>query len=81
MYLKGSKEFGIWYPKGNELNLVFYIDKDWEGNVDDKKSISGATLYLGDCLVSWSRKKKPLMALSTIEEKYIASVVCCTQLS
>ena len=27
-YLKGTIEFGIWHPKGNEMNLVSYIDVD-----------------------------------------------------
>ena len=30
--LKGTTEFGIWYPKGNKLNLVAYTDADLEGN-------------------------------------------------
>ena len=64
-YLKGTIEFGLWYPKGNELTLVSYIDADWAGSIDDRKSISGATLYLGDCLVSWSSKKQPSVFLST----------------
>ena len=29
-YLKGTTEFGLWYPKGNELTLVAYTDADWE---------------------------------------------------
>jgi hypothetical protein len=57
--LKGTIEFGLWYPKGNMLTLVAYTDADWEGNIDDNKSTSGATFYLGDCLVSWLSKKKP----------------------
>ena len=28
MYLKGTTKFGLWYPKGNELTLVAYIDVD-----------------------------------------------------
>ena len=36
-YLKGTTEFGLWYPKGNELTLVAYTDADWEGSIDDKK--------------------------------------------
>ena len=66
-YLKGTIDFGIWYPKGNELNLVSYRDADWEGNIDDRKRISGATFYLGDCLISWLSKKKYSVFLSTIE--------------
>ena len=52
-YLKGTTEFGLWYPKGHELSLVAYTDADWEGSIDDRKITSGATLYSGDCLVSW----------------------------
>ena len=70
-YLKGTRKFGLWYPKGNELTLVAYIDVDWAGSIVDRKSTSGATLYLGDCLVSWSSKKRPLVSLSTEEEEYI----------
>ena len=77
-YLKGTIDFGLWYPKGNELTLVSYIDANWAGNIDDRKCTSGTTLYLGDCLVSWSIKKKPSMTLSTTEAEYIATVVCCT---
>ena len=64
-YLEGKIEFGIWYPKGNELTLVTYIDVDWAGNIDDIKSTSGVALYLGDCLVSWSNKKQLSMSLLT----------------
>jgi hypothetical protein len=33
IYLKGTKEFGLWYPKGNDLSLVSYIDAYWEGKL------------------------------------------------
>ena len=36
-YLKGTTEFGLWYPKGNELTLVAYTDADWAGSIDDRK--------------------------------------------
>jgi hypothetical protein len=48
-YLKGTKDYGLWYPKGNDLSLVAYTDADWAGSVDDRRSTSGATFYLGDC--------------------------------
>ena len=27
MYLKGTMDFGLWYPKGNELTLISYLEK------------------------------------------------------
>jgi hypothetical protein len=35
-YLKGTKEFGLWYPKGNDLSLISYIDANWAGCIDDQ---------------------------------------------
>jgi hypothetical protein len=46
-YLKGTSEFGLWYPKGNETNMVSYADADWAGSIGDRISTSGATFYLG----------------------------------
>ena len=44
-------EYGLWYPKGNDLVIQDYTDVDWAGSVDNRKSTSGATFYLGGCLV------------------------------
>ena len=30
-YLKGTKEFGLWYPKGKDLSLIAYVEADWAG--------------------------------------------------
>jgi hypothetical protein len=27
-YLKGLKEFGLWYPKGKDISLISYIDAE-----------------------------------------------------
>jgi hypothetical protein len=35
--------------------------------------------YLGECLVSWLRKKQSSVSLSTAEVEYIAATSCCTQ--
>ena len=78
-YLKGTMDYGLWYPKGNELTLIAYTDADWAGSVDDRKSTSGAAFYLGDCLVSWMSKKQSSVTLSTSEEEYIAATTYYTQ--
>jgi hypothetical protein len=64
-YLKGTTEFGLWYQKITELTMFSYTYVDWEGRSDDKRSTSGVAFYLGECLVSWLSKKKPLVSLST----------------
>ena len=66
-YLKGTMDYGLWYPKGNELILIAYSDTDWAGCVDNSRSTSGTTFFLGNCLVSWSSKKQSLVFLSIVE--------------
>jgi hypothetical protein len=56
-YLKETKYHGLWFPKGNELSLVAYIDSYWDGSIDEKISTSGEDFYLGECLVFWLNKK------------------------
>jgi hypothetical protein len=34
-YLKETKEFGLWYPKGKDLSLISYTNADWAGCIDD----------------------------------------------
>ena len=78
-YLQGTKEFGLWYPKGNQLDLAAFSDADWARCVDTRRSTSGAAFFLGGCLVSWLSKKQSSITLSTAEAEYVAATACCTQ--
>ena len=70
-YLKGTIEYGLWNLRGQDFTLKAFTDADWEGSVDDRKSTSGAELFLGNYLVSWLSKKQSSISLSTVEAKYI----------
>ena len=72
-------DYGLWYPKCQDFTLKAFIDADWVGSVDDRKSTSGTTFYLGECLVSWLSKKQSSIALSTTKYEYSATASCCTQ--
>ena len=79
-YVKTTTKFGVWYSKDTNDVLTKYSDADWVGNVDDRKSTSGACLYVGNNLVSWMSKKQNSISLSTVEAKYIVAGSYCTQL-
>ena len=51
-YLKGTFDFGLWYPPNGELILEAYKDADCAGSIDNQKIISGVSLFLGKCLIS-----------------------------
>ncbi|XP_059077988.1 uncharacterized mitochondrial protein AtMg00810-like [Cryptomeria japonica] len=67
-YIKGTLDFGLWYPRNDNFTLLAYIDVDWAGCVDDRKSTNGATFFLGDSLVAWHNKKQDCISLSTAKE-------------
>ena len=56
-YLKGTPNFGLWHDRSNEFTLCAYIDVDWVGSMDNRKSTSGGVFFLGGRLISWLRKK------------------------
>jgi hypothetical protein len=78
-YLNGTKEIGLWYPKGKDISLISYTDANWAGFIYDRRSTSGEVFYLGECLVSWISKKQSLVYLSTSKVEYIVATSCCTQ--
>lgn len=78
-YLKGTLDYGLWYPKCKDFTLHAYSDADWAGCVDDRKSTSGGAFFLGSNLVAWHSKKQDSVSLSTAEAEYIAAVSSCTQ--
>ena len=79
-YLVHSPNFGIWYPKGSNFSLRGYIDSDWAGDKDDRKSTSGACQFLGRSLVCWSSKKQNFISLCTAKAEYVVAASACTEL-
>ncbi|KAL0339561.1 UNVERIFIED_CONTAM: Retrovirus-related Pol polyprotein from transposon RE2 [Sesamum radiatum] len=67
-YLRGTKDFGIWYKSTNDAKLVGYTDSDWAGSVDDMKSTSGYTFSLGSGIFSWASKKQATVAQSSAKQ-------------
>lgn len=70
-YLKGSPNLGITYGN-SDLNLRVYSDADWGNDLTDRKSISGYVCKLGGGAITWSSKKQPTVAKSTMEAEYMA---------
>ncbi|GJZ66372.1 hypothetical protein Tco_0623068 [Tanacetum coccineum] len=79
MYMKGTLNLGLWYPKGSGFDLKAYSDSDYVGCNLNRKSTSGGCQILGGKLVCWSAKKQSSVAMSSAEVKYVAAARCCAQ--
>ncbi|KAH9687366.1 retrovirus-related pol polyprotein from transposon RE1 [Citrus sinensis] len=56
-----------------------FLDVDWGSDLDDRKSVSGYCVYLGDNLVSWSSKKQQIVSKSTAESEYRALALAVSE--
>nr|CAN68883.1 hypothetical protein VITISV_015907 [Vitis vinifera] len=79
-YLKGTMDIGLWYPKGDNFELIGFSDADFAGCKVVRKSTSDTCHFLGHSLVSWHSKKQNSVALSMAEVEYIAADLCCAQI-
>nr|GFA10239.1 retrovirus-related Pol polyprotein from transposon TNT 1-94 [Tanacetum cinerariifolium]GFA10266.1 retrovirus-related Pol polyprotein from transposon TNT 1-94 [Tanacetum cinerariifolium] len=79
-YLRGTINWGLWYPKDTAKEITAYADADHVGCQDTRRSTSGSAQFLGDKLVSWSFKKQTSTAISTTEVEYIAMSGCSAQI-
>lgn len=73
------KEFGLFYKKGEKLDLFGFTDSDYAGDLDDRNSSSCYVFMLGSRAISWSSKKQTIVTLSTTEAKFIAATSCACQ--
>lgn len=56
-YLKGTVDYGVFYKTGGKTEIVAYMDSDYAGDLDDRKSTSGYVFLLSSDAISWSSKK------------------------
>ena len=69
-YVKSTIDFGIHYSS-NMFELVGFTNSNLKGSLGDRKSISGNYFSLGSGLITSNSKKKSMVSLSSIEEKYV----------
>jgi len=78
-YLQGIKDFGLFYKKNEKSYLIGFIDSDYAGDLDRRRSTSGYVFMLGTTPVSWSSKKQSIATLSIIEAEFVATTACAYQ--
>jgi hypothetical protein len=79
-YIAGTLQYGLRYGRRTgTTRLVGYCDSDLAGDIDTRKSTTGALFFLGKSLVSWQSLKQRVVALSSCEAEYIAATTAATQ--
>eukprot|EP00253_Pinus_taeda_P011935 PITA_11935 len=77
MDLRGTSDYGLCYQGRPGLDRVLdirgFVDADWAGDLDQRRSTSGYVFNLFGGAVSWMSKKQSVVALSTTEAEYKAA--------
>ena len=74
-YVAGTVNYGCKFAHSGEegIHLLGFSDNDLGGDVDDRKSTSGALFFLGSSPVAWQSQKQKVVALASCEAEYIAA--------
>ena len=78
-YLQGTKDYKLIYRYTNQLKVIGYLDSDFAGCVDIRKSTSGYIFLLFGGAISWRSTKQKLVASSIMEAKFVACYEATTQ--
>ena len=76
-YLCGTIDHAIYYQgiagPDRVLDVHGFVDADWAGDLDQRRSTSGYVFSLFGGAISWMSKKQAIVALSTTEVEYMAA--------
>lgn len=78
-YVKGTIDFGLFYRKNRDFQIIGYCDADYAGCRDTRRSTTGYVFNLGSAAVSWCSKRQPTVSLSTAEAEYRAAAMAAQE--
>jgi hypothetical protein len=72
-YLKYTPNLGLHFRRNcADQELHAYVDADWAGCLDTRRSTTGYVVKLAGSPVSWSSRRQRTVAMSTCEAEYVA---------
>lgn len=73
-YLRGTSELKLVYKSNeNSQPISSYVDSDYAGSIEDRKSTTGFIVMVYNCPIMWASKKQPIVSLSSTEAEFVAA--------
>nr|KYP75364.1 Copia protein [Cajanus cajan] len=73
-YLCGTINHCLHIKSSADLDIAGFSDAYWAISIDDRKSIAGQCVFLGESLIAWSSRKQKVVSRSSTESEYRALV-------
>ena len=71
-YLQGTKDYMLTFKRSNNLEVIGYLNSDFAGCIDSRKSTFGYLFMLAKATISWKSSKQTIPATSTMEAEFVA---------
>lgn len=73
-YLGSTRESGLTLGGygGDHIKLIGWVDADWGGCLDTRRSTTGYVFTLNGSMIAWSSRRQQTVASSTLHAEYIA---------
>ena len=72
-YLKATSNVCLEFWKSRD-GFVGYVDSDFGGDLNKRRSLTCYVLIVGNCPVSWKATLQPTIALSTTKVEYMVAI-------
>ncbi|KAA0037064.1 retrotransposon protein, putative, Ty1-copia subclass, expressed [Cucumis melo var. makuwa] len=70
-YLQGTKDYMLTYKRSDHLEVIGYLDSDFVGCVDTRKSTFCYLFLLAEGAISWKNAKQSIIAASTMKVEFV----------
>ncbi|XP_038905840.1 secreted RxLR effector protein 161-like [Benincasa hispida] len=71
-YLKGTTKLMYQQLPDSEAELIGYVDSDYAGDLDKRRSLSEYIFLFERCVLSWKATLQSVVALSSTKAEFIA---------
>ncbi|KAG8480749.1 hypothetical protein CXB51_025125 [Gossypium anomalum] len=77
-YLRGTTDVCLQFGR-TKYGVIGYVDADFAGDLDRRRSDTGYVFTIGGCAISWKATLQTTVALSTTEAEYMAITEACKE--
>ncbi|XP_042028443.1 secreted RxLR effector protein 161-like [Salvia splendens] len=78
-YVKGTLSYRLLYKNCDNFLLSGFVDANWAGDPNDRRSTTGYCFSTGSAVISWCSKKQETLALSSSEAEYVATTMAAQE--
>ena len=70
-YLRGSTDVYLVFESQKNCGVVGYVDSDYAGDLDKRRSLTSYILTVFRCTISWKVTFQSIMVMSTTKAEYM----------